>query len=81
LAQAGFTLENPEALLEAIRRLAATVEAMEDRVDGYGEFYRTEGWMVGPNGRSLSVVMIWLRWHTDGSVRFVTLKPRKERKV
>jgi hypothetical protein len=33
-----------------------------------------------PNGRGLQVVTIWLRWHVDGQVRFVTLKPRKEKK-
>jgi hypothetical protein len=30
LAQAGFTQENPEALLSAIRSLAESVEAVED---------------------------------------------------
>ena len=31
-----------------------------------------------PRRRPPSVVLIWLRWHVDGSVHFVTLKPRKE---
>ena len=35
---------------------------------------------VEKNGRKLPVVTIWLRWRLDGSVRFVTLKPRKEKK-
>ena len=80
LAQAGFTQDNPASLLKAIRELAASVEAVEDRMNEYGVFLRAEGDLQGPNGRSLSVVTIWIRWHTDGLVRFVTLKPRKERR-
>jgi len=80
LAQAGFSRENPHLLLTAIRDLAASVEAEEDREDEYGEFFRAEGSLVGPNGLELSVTTIWLRRGLDGQVRFVTLKPRKEKK-
>lgn len=81
LAQAGFTPQNPHLLLAALRELAEKAEAVEDGVNEYGEFLRAEGDLAGPNGRALSVVTIWLRWRTDGRVRFVTLKPRKETKV
>jgi hypothetical protein len=80
LAQAGFLRDNPELLSRAIRTLAADVDAAEDRTNEYGVFLRVEGELQGPNGRSLQVVTIWLRWHSDGQVRFVTLKPRKEKK-
>jgi hypothetical protein len=80
LAQAGFTRENPHLLLTSIRELAASAEAEEDRVNEYGEFIRAEGDLLGPNGQRLSVITIWLRWSLDGQVRFVTLKPRKEKK-
>lgn len=80
LAQAGFTRENPHWLLAAIRELAASVEGEVDSANEYGEFLRAEGGLLGPNGRRLSVVTIWLRWRLDGQVRFVTLKPRKEKK-
>jgi hypothetical protein len=80
LAQAGFSRENPHLLLAAIRGLAATAEAVEDGVNEYGAFLRAEGALAGPNGRSLAVVTIWLRSHSDDRVRFVTLKPRKEKK-
>src|SRR4051794_28913195 len=80
LARAGFTRDNPERLLQAIRDLAAAAEAVEDRTDEYGVFFRAEGELQGPNGRDLQVVTIWLRWHMDGLVRFVTLKPRKEKR-
>src|SRR5215207_7419591 len=78
LAQAGFTQQNPHLLLAAIRGLAAGAEAMEDGANQYGEFLRAEGELVGPNGRMLPVVTIWLHRRQDGKVQFVTLKPRKE---
>lgn len=80
LAQAGFTLENPHLLLTSLRKLAEGAEAVQDGGNEYGEFLRAEGELTGPKGRALSVVTIWLRWHLDGRVRFVTLKPRKETK-
>jgi|SRR5947209_12171432 len=79
LRKAGFTRENPHLLLGAIRGLAADVEAVDDGVNEYGEFLRVEGKMTGPNGRTLAVTTIWLRTRLDGRIRFVTLKPRKEK--
>lgn len=75
LAQAGFGADNPEKLLRALRELAAGGEALEDEGNEYGTFLRLDGDLTGPNGRALRVATIWLRWHLDGSVHFVTLKP------
>lgn len=80
LAQAGFTRENPHLLLAAIRNLAESAEAVEDGANEYGVFLRAEGGLVGPDGRSLTVVTIWLQSRLDDRVRFVTLKPRKGKK-
>ncbi len=79
LAQAGFTQRNPDDLKEALTALAATSETVQDGTNEYGEFLRTDGALTGPNGRELPVAAIWLRWRMDGSVHFVTLKPRKEK--
>lgn len=75
LAQAGFTADNPEVLLSAIREHAASHEAVEDGENEYGTFLKVEGRLLGPNGRTLDVVTIWMRQTIDGTVRFVTLKP------
>ncbi|MGI8499777.1 MAG: DUF6883 domain-containing protein [Hassallia sp.] len=61
LAQAGFTQENTEELLTAIRQLAATNEAVEDNTNEYGTFYRVEGNLQGINNRNLAIVTIWLQ--------------------
>lgn len=78
LAQAGFTLENPEALVAAIQLLVAVGEAVEDRSNEYGLFYQVAGELVGVNGVNLSVVTIWLQRQIDGKFHFITLKPLKE---
>jgi hypothetical protein len=74
LERFGFTLDNPDVLEAAIRSLAAGNEAVIDRQDVYGVFYRVEGSLVGPKGK-LEVVTIWLERAVDGEVRFITLKP------
>ncbi len=80
LGLAGFTRDNPHQLLAAIRELAATAEAVEDGNSEYGVFLRAEGALAGPSGVDLAVVTIWLRSWQDGRTRFVTLKPRKEKR-
>ena len=76
LAQAGFTLDNPEQLKAAIRQLVDTIEAIEDSTNEYGTFYRVEGELMGINQRNLLVITIWLN-RTEGQFQFITLKPKK----
>ena len=77
LAQAGFTQENPDDLLNAIRELAITTQATEDSINEYGVFYTVDGNLQGVNGRELAVVTVWLQSKDDGSFRFITLKPKR----
>ncbi len=75
LAQAGFTADNPVDLRAALRRLAIGSDPVEDGTNEYGTFYRLEGELLGPGGRTLAVIAVWLRWASDGTFHFVTLKP------
>ena len=77
LAQAGFIPANPDELLGSLRRLAMEVDAVEDGGNEFGTFYRADGSLVGLDGRALAVATVWLRWHSDGSFHFVTLKPSR----
>jgi len=43
LARAGFTAANPTDLEQALRQLIAKNEAIQDRHDEYGAFFRVEG--------------------------------------
>jgi hypothetical protein len=75
LAQAGFDLANPDELEAAIRALNETEEAIQDRSNEYGDLYRVEGELIGPEG-ALNVVTIWIvQPDLDNQFRFVTLKP------
>lgn len=81
LAQAGFTQENPDMLETAIRRLVRENEAIQDRVDEYGAFYRVSGVLHrfgDESTRDLEVVTIWIYATKEDHYRFVTLKPNKE---
>ncbi|MEH2456732.1 DUF6883 domain-containing protein [Nostoc sp.] len=74
LAQAGFTQNNPEDLLTAIRQLATTNEVVEDNTNEYGTFYTIAGYLQGVNGQNLAVITVWLQSKHDGSFRFITLR-------
>lgn len=74
LAKAGFTQANPAELAQAIWGLIAEHEAIVDRQDEYGVFYRVQGELTGPDG-ALEVVTVWIQQEIDGVFRFVTLKP------
>ncbi|MEA5579557.1 DUF6883 domain-containing protein [Anabaena sp. UHCC 0451] len=78
LAQAGFTQDNPEKLLTAIRQLVTNNEAIIDNVNEYGTFYTVTGYLEGINTINLAVVTVWLQSNYDGSFRFITLKPKKD---
>jgi hypothetical protein len=75
LAQAGFTLEEPELLEAAIRQLIEQEEAESDRVDEYGTYYLVKGNVAGTEERQLAVVTVWIEDVKLKQFRFVTLKP------
>lgn len=79
LAQANFTQENPDALEAAIRQLISENDAVLDRQNEYGDYYKVQGILRGINHVNLDVVTIWIvRTNEDGVYRFVTLKPNRE---
>jgi hypothetical protein len=77
----GIYAGKPHLLLAAIRKFAATAEAVEDGVNEYGAFLRAEGALNGPNDRVLEVITIWFRPRAEEAIRFVTLKPMKAKRL
>jgi hypothetical protein len=77
LAQAGFTLDNPDDLENAIRELVRDNEAIQDRIDEYGTFFRVTGQLRGKL-HHLGVVTIWIYSSEERFYRFITLKPDRE---
>jgi hypothetical protein len=74
LAQIGFVRSTPDLLETALRELIRVNDAVMDREDVYGVYYRVEGDLRGPGG-ILRITTVWIRRHIDHTVRFVTLKP------
>lgn len=77
LNRAGFSLDNPEKLEQAIRQLITEQAAEPDGEDEYGKYFRVEGSMIGPNGRIIEVVTVWMQRPAEDAYRFITLKPRR----
>jgi hypothetical protein len=77
LANLGFTLENPSHLEQDIRNLLTDNEAIIDREDEYGIFYRVKGQLSGTHGQAIAI-SIWLYVQATETYRFITLKPYKE---
>ena len=76
--QDGFELENRPDLVLAIRRLVDGIDAVADRVDPHGAFYRVEAALTGSAGKP-PVVCIWLKQAVEGRFKFVTLRPARSR--
>jgi hypothetical protein len=75
LALAGYTVSLADRLLEEIQALsegdARFLEATE-----YGDKYEIRGRLMGPNGRMLHVVTIWMH-EKAAQTKFITLYPDK----
>jgi hypothetical protein len=80
LAQAGFTQENWELLMEQLQQIAETGDAVEDGTTEYGTSYLVEGSLRGANDRILEVITVWMRRAIDSKYQFVTLKPNRKSK-
>lgn len=81
LSLAGFSKDSPGKLKKALKVFAENHDAIEDGENEYGLFYRTEGELIGPNKRELTVTVIWFRRHIDDRIHLVTLKPSRGKSV
>ena len=77
LAQAGYTVETSERLSTDIREQLLPLEAELVEETEYGPKYLIRGELVGPNGRPLRAVSIWMTEDATGETKFVTLYPDK----
>jgi hypothetical protein len=78
LAQAGYTTEHADQLADDIRRQLLSREAEFEESTEYGDTYRIVGALIGPNGRALRVVSIWMIETATGTTKFLTLYPARE---
>lgn len=78
LALAGYSLAQWEILERDLRQLIKTCEVSNVEISPYGTKYEVRGTLVGPNGRTLHIVTVWIKLEATGETRFVTLFPDKE---
>jgi hypothetical protein len=78
LALAGYGPTFWRQLETDIRQLIHDLDAELVRKIPYGDIYKIMGRLIGPNGRALNIVTIWITLSTNGETRFVTLFPNKE---
>ena len=78
LAIAGYTSSHWHELEADLRKLIGEKDADLTRSTVYGDMYEVKGSLVGPNGKTLQVITVWIRLKVDGETRFVTLVPDKE---
>ena len=79
LAQAGYSSENWQRLLEDIRAQILPMDAELMRKTAYGDLLRIRGKLLGPNGVSLRVITVWMEEYASRQTKFITLFPDKER--
>jgi hypothetical protein len=73
LALAGYTAGDAGLLEQDIRAQLLPLEAVAAGEDRYGWRYLIRGRLIGPNGRSLSVLSVWMREKATGATKFITL--------
>lgn len=79
LARGGYTLENPQQLLDDLRTQILPQDAAPAGENKFGRYFEVRGLLRGPNGVGLSVRTIWITEHLSGRTKFVTLIPDKQK--
>jgi hypothetical protein len=79
LAGAGYTPENWEMLEADLRNQILSENADSVERTEFGQMYEIRGILVGPYGKSLSVLTVWMTDNETGNTRFITMYP--DRKV
>lgn len=71
----GFHVEDWESLRSALLTHARHGEASPEPTSLHGQKFQVRGMLQGPNGKTASVVSIWIARHDVGLPRFVTAFP------
>ena len=73
LALAGYAPSDAVRLESDIRAQLLPLEAIAAGEDRYGLRYIIRGTLMGPNGRSLPVLSVWMKEKATGVTKFITL--------
>ena len=78
LGSAGYTEKDGEQLAQDIRDQLLSLEAKFEETTEYGDMYSIMGLLIGPNGRAIHVMSIWMVESITNETKFITLYPKKE---
>ena len=78
LNYAGYKIENWQQLENDIREQILPLEAVFIEKTRYGDIFEIRENLIGPNGKTLKVVTIWMSEHNTKITKFITLFPDKE---
>jgi len=80
LAQAGYSLDDPDRLLDDLREQVLPLDATPLGRNKFGQRFEIRAMLRGPNGVTVAVRTIWMTEHLSGITKFVTLLPDKRRR-
>ena len=78
LAKAGYNLENWQVLENDLRTQILSKNAILTESTEYGQMYEISGKLVGPNGKRLSVISVWMTDNETRNTKFITMYPDKK---
>jgi len=78
LASAGYHVENWQILIDDLRNLILTVDAMFVEQTRFGQMFEIKSQLVGPNGKILFARSFWMTEFETKQTKFITLYPDKE---
>ena len=81
LGLAGYSLNDPERLERDIRNQILPLNAEFAERTEYGDKYRIDGELIGPNGRRLKIESIWMVETAPGVMKFVTFYQRNKYEI
>jgi hypothetical protein len=77
LAELGYSTENWQALQADIRTQILTSEAGLDEKTPFGDMYKIEASLTGPNGKTRKVLTFWMFNVILNTAHLVTMYPAK----
>lgn len=77
LTKARYTLDNWEILEIDLRNQILPQNAVETEKTAFGQMFEISGSLIGPNGKALSVITIWMIDRITANTRFITMYPDK----
>lgn len=75
---AGYNIDNSEKLIYDIREQILPLGAEFLEKTKYGDIYKIQGKLIGPNEKILRIITIWMIESFSGETKFITLFPDKE---